>query len=335
MEFFSRLLGSIVSALSFNLVRLWRVYLLALAGLFLLAFAVYHETVAAPAAFPVGATVVIRQHMALPAIASQLADEGVIKRPALFALIVRAEGGATRIEAGPYQFAGPQNLFIVIRRLLSGDSGIPEVRFTLIEGESVRVMANLIAKKFPGITASDFVTAAGPYEGYLFPDTYNFSPASTADQIVAAMRANFDAKLATIQPEINASTHSVSDIIIMASIVEKEANNPTDRRLIAGVLWNRIAKDIALQVDAPFGYLQGRDEYSPSLKDLSIDSPYNTYENKGLPPGPIGNPGLDSIEAAANPTKTTYLFYLTGHDGLTHYATTYAGHVANQKKYLK
>lgn len=335
MNFLERFFGSLVSALSFNLMRLWKLYLLALLGLALVLLGVYEETIAAPAAFPVGETIVIKQHMALPAIASQLADEGIIKRPALFALIVRAEGGATKVEAGPYQFAGPQNLFTIVERLLSGDSGIPEIRLTIIEGESVRVMANLIAKKFPGISASDFITAGGPYEGYLFPDTYNFSPASTPDQIVAAMRANFDTKLATIQPEIQASAHSLSDIIIMASIVEKEANNPTDRRMIAGILWNRISKGIALQVDAPFGYLQGRDEYSPSLKDLSIDSPYNTYENKGLPPGPIGNPGLDSILAAANPTKTTYLFYLTGRDGLMHYATTYAGHLANEKKFLK
>lgn len=335
MDLIGRFLGSFVSALSFNLARLWRVYLVALFGICLLGLGIYYETIAAPAAFPVGQTIVIKQHMALPAIASQLAEEGVIRRPELFSLIVRLEGGATRVEAGPYQFAGPQNLFTIIDRLRTGNSGIPEVRLTILEGESVRVMANLIAKKFPGISASDFVAAAGPYEGYLFPDTYNFSPASTADQIVAAMRDNFDTKLATIQPEITASTHSLSDIIIMASIVEKEANNPADRRTVAGILWNRINKGIALQVDAPFGYLQGRDEYSPSLKDLSIDSPYNTYENKGLPPGPIGNPGLDSIEAAANPAKTTYLFYLTGHDGLMHYAATYASHLANEKKYLQ
>ena len=90
-----------------------------------------------------------------------------------------------------------------------------------------------------------------------------------------------------------------------------------------------------LQVDAVFGYINRRDTYSPTFDDLKIDSPYNTYLYKGLPPGPIANPGLDSLDAALHPTKTDYLYYLTGTDGQMHYATTYAGHQANQRKYLR
>ena len=106
------------------------------------------------------------------------------------------------------------------------------------------------------------------------------------------------------------------------------------KRVVAGILKNRLKLDMPLQVDAVFGYIFGRGTYSPSYADLAVDSPYNTYTHKGLPPGPISNPGLDSLEAAANPAKTDYLYYLTGKDGLMHYATTHAGHQANRKKYL-
>ena len=120
----------------------------------------------------------------------------------------------------------------------------------------------------------------------------------------------------------------------MASLVEKEARTDANRRIVAGVLWNRLALGMPLQVDAVFGYIFDRDTYSPSFEDLKVDSPYNTYTHKGLPPGPISNPGLESIYAALYPTKTNYLYYLTGRDTLMHYAKTYAEHQANRRKYL-
>jgi UPF0755 protein len=104
--------------------------------------------------------------------------------------------------------------------------------------------------------------------------------------------------------------------------------------MVAGILYNRLAHNMPLQIDAVFGYIYGRDTYSPSYKDLRVDSPYNTYTHVGLPPTPIDNPSLDSLLAAVNPEKTTYLYYLTGRDGTMHYATTYKEHQANVRKYL-
>ena len=121
----------------------------------------------------------------------------------------------------------------------------------------------------------------------------------------------------------------------MASLVEKEARTIASRRLVAGILWNRLELGMPLQVDAVFGYIFNRETYSPSFADLTTESPYNLYLHKGLPPGPINNPGLDALGATLNPTKTDYLYYLTGTDNLMHYATTYAGHLANQRKYLQ
>ena len=105
--------------------------------------------------------------------------------------------------------------------------------------------------------------------------------------------------------------------------------------MVAGILWHRIALGMPLQVDAVFGYIFDKQTFSPSLADLKVDSPYNTYTHRGLPPGPISNPGLESLLAAATPTKTSYLYYLTGSDGAMHYAKTLAQHKANRVKYLQ
>ncbi|MBP9816793.1 MAG: endolytic transglycosylase MltG, partial [Candidatus Pacebacteria bacterium] len=103
---------------------------------------------------------------------------------------------------------------------------------------------------------------------------------------------------------------------------------------VSGILWNRIELGMPLQVDAVFGYIQDTQTYSPSFDDLEIESPYNTYRNKGLPPGPIANPGVNSILAAVTPTKTEYLYYLTGRDGKMYYAETFEAHKANRARYL-
>jgi UPF0755 protein len=288
---------------------------------------------APPPGFPGGATIVIKQGSAVPKIAAELGEAGVIAHPRVFTFLLRASGLDTGIQAGPYRFAAPENALTVAFRLLAGDSGIPDIRITFIEGETVRQMAAKAAKAFPEITKSDFIAAAGPYEGELFPDTYRFAPSATAEQVVEALRANFDKRVGALSPPLSDSPYPLHDILVMASIVQAEVADGEEQRVVAGVLWNRIEKGMPLQVDATFGYLSDRNEYAPSLSDLKIDSPYNTYKYKGLPPTPIGNPGISAIKAAAFPAGTKYLFYITGKDGLMHYATTYAGHLANIRAY--
>ncbi len=128
---------------------------------------------------------------------------------------------------------------------------------------------------------------------------------------------------------------AVQHIELEASILEREAKLPADKRIVAGILYNRLKLGMALQVDAAFGYVHGIDGYTPTAADLASNSPYNTYRFPGLPPTPISNPGLDSLLAAVTPTKTNYLYYITGTDGTMHYATTFAQHKANIVKYLK
>ena len=176
---------------------------------------------------------------------------------------------------------------------------------------------------------------AKSFEGYLFPDTYFFYSNVTPDQVIETLRNNFNQKIKTALLDIQASGKSLQDVITMASIVEREATSSTDRKMIAGVLWKRISISMPLQVDPPFYYILGKDSSQITLKDLAMDSPYNLYKNKGLPPTPITNPGMSSILATVNPTTSNNLFFLSDKKGAIHYAPTYEGHVANKLKYLQ
>ncbi|HUX80962.1 MAG TPA: endolytic transglycosylase MltG [Candidatus Paceibacterota bacterium] len=294
-----------------------------------------YALLAAPNNFSSGTIVRIQYGTSVPEIAKELADAHVIAHPTLFRLFLRLAGTSNDIQTGVYKFKNPPNLFQVVFRLATGDFGLPAVRLTFIEGATVREDALQIAQALPDISAKNFLTLAAGQEGYLFPDTYFFQSSADVPSIIALMRSNFDAKIALLTPDIATSKHSLSDIVIMASLIEKEARTSADRRMVSGILWNRIARSMPLQVDAVFGYIYNRETYAPSFTDLKVDSPYNTYLHIGLPPGPIDNPGLDSLEAAVHPTPTHYLYYLTDKNGDMHYATTYAEHQANLRTYLR
>lgn len=309
-----------------------RIALAAALALLLLA-AGYRNLLAAPADFVPGSVVRIARGMSASLAARELADARVIAHPSLLRLLLRASGKSGSIQAGAYRFDAPQNVFAVAARLTTGAYGLPPARLFFPEGYTVRAAAAHVAEAFPDISAETFLKEALPYEGYLFPDTYFFPASSDAASIVALMRANFDAKTAPLFNGARAPD-TLSDIVILASLIEREARTPESKRTVAGILANRLKLGMPLQVDAVFGYIFDRDTYSPSATDLAVDSPYNTYAHKGLPPGPISNPGLDSLEAALHPAQTEYLYYLTGKDGLMHYAATHAGHQANRKKYL-
>jgi len=287
-----------------------------------------------PANFPSGSTVSIVQGSSAPLVAQQLADAHIIVHPGVLRFILRMAGASDRVQAGMYRFSVPENLLTVAYRLVTGAYGLPFVNMTFPEGTTVHEMAIQIASAFPLISGEEILSAGKSYEGYLFPDTYFFLPSADATSIIATMRANFDAKTVPLSDDIKTSKRSLPDIVILASLVGKEARTTASKHIVAGILLNRLQRGMPLQVDAVFGYIYDRDTYSPSPTDLTVDSPYNTYTHTGLPPGPIDNPGLDSIGAVLHPTKTNYLYYLTGNDGLMHYATTYAGHQENIRKYL-
>lgn len=333
MNYLRRYLRAAFSACTAHLELFWRrwvVVLILAAGIFI----GYRLTLAPPADFPARSMVSFARGTSAYEIAEQLGNAHIVAHPRVLRFVLRISGQSGRVQAGTYLFDSPENALAIAYRIVAGVYGIPPVRLTFPEGETARDAAASIAEAFPSIPESDFLSVAQPYEGYLFPDTYLFSPSSDAESIVETMRTNFDTKIAPLLSEVQASGHSLSDIITMASLLEREARSSEARRMIAGILYNRLELGMPLQVDAVFGYIYGRDTYSPSFDDLKIDSPYNTYLHTGLPPGPIANPGLVSIEAALDPAETDFLYYLTGTDGLMHYAKTYAGHQANQRKYL-
>lgn len=288
-----------------------------------------------PQDFPSGESVVISRGTSMFDITEQLADANIIKSPVALRFILRTSGASTSVKSGTYLFDMPQNVISVSNRIINGAYGLPPVRITFPEGVTARDISQKVAEALPLISAESVVREGKQYEGYLFPDTYHFLPDENATSVIDTMRKNFDAKIAPLLSDIQTSGRSLSDVIIMASLVEKEARTEVSKRIVAGILWDRLALGIPLQVDAVFGYIFDRDTYSPSYADLKVDSPYNTYTNKGLPPGPISNPGLESINSALYPTKTKYLYYLSGSDNLMHYATTYAEHQSNRRKYLK
>jgi len=298
------------------------------------AFSAY-LTLAPPRPYPVGSVLVVAEGASAEEVAQELYKARLVRYPQPLVLWWRITGTSTLLAHGAYRFAEPENAITIARRIGAGDYGIPSVKLTFPEGTTVLDMGRKIAKALPTITLSDFIAAAGPYEGYLYPDTYSFQPSATAASVVERMQKEFNENVEPLSAEIAASGRTLQEIVIMASIIEREARREADRKMISGILWNRIEKDMPLQVDAVFGYIYSRQTFSPSFSDLKVDSPYNTYYNAGLPPGPICNPSLSSIEAALRPTPSKYLYYLTGRDGLMRYGVTYKQHEANINAYLR
>ena len=228
---------------------------------------------APPSDFPSGSIVRIRDGASALEASTTLTEKYVVAHPTVLRTVLRIFGKAGSIQSGVYQFKTPQNVLIIAHRITTGDYGLPPVRVTFVEGVTVREMTTLVANAFPDINHEEFRSLAEPEEGYLFPDTYFFPPSADAKTIVTAMRANFGTKVASISSDIQASGHSLSDIVTMASLVEKEARTSEVRRMVAGILWNRFDLGMPLQVDAVFGLIFGRDTYSPSFDDLKVDSP--------------------------------------------------------------
>jgi UPF0755 protein len=290
---------------------------------------------AAPSTFPRNVIVRIDKNMTISEAAQLLKNKEIIKSVFLFkvySLLVHNGGG---IQAGSYLFDQPESVLRVAYRAALGIKNIQKVKITVLEGTNSKQIAALIKKRLPDFDSATFLAEARPYEGYLFPETYFIDPDNTVDDILDMMREQFDKGIRPLEEAIATSSHPLEQIITMASIIEEEASNSVDRRIISGILWKRIEKGMPLQVDVPFYYILGKGSSQLTRADLATTSPYNTYKYKGLPPGPISSPGLDAIDAALHPTPSPYYFYLADRLGVTHYAATHDGHIANIAKYLQ
>ncbi len=266
-------------------------------------------------------------------VSTKLYEKNIISSPFLFKLITVIGGDKKGLFAGDYRFTESQNTISIASRMMSGKQGLPKIKITIPEGTNVSEMAYIYMTKLTNFNAPKFVALARKEEGYLFPDTYNFLSNAKPEEVIKEMRANFDRKTSAIKAEIARTNYTMKQIIIMASLIEEEARGLEDKKMVSGILWNRFEDGMLLQVDAPFYYITGKNS-GVTYDDLKIDSPYNTYKYKGLPVGPISNPGLESIIAAIKPTSTKYYYYLTGKDGVMRYSITYNGHLKNKNIYL-
>lgn len=265
-------------------------------------------------------------------IAQKLYEADIIQSKIFLTNIIILFKLDSKIVAGDYVFKSPHTVFDVLKRISNGEYGIEVKKITLIEGLTVREMAKLFAQEFYNIKEQDFIDKAIIYEGYLFPDTYYFVENVTTEEIITKMKTTFDQKISE-QKNILSLERPLKDIVIMASIIEKEATTESMQE-VSNILWHRIEIHMPLQVDASFVYERGKHTFELSTEDLKTDSLYNTYIRYGLTPTPISNPGIQALQAAAFPEPTENLYFLTGYDGEMYYAKTLKEHNANKEKYL-
>lgn len=297
---------------------------------------IYIIFIAPPAIFPLNKTIHIDEGKTLGEISLSLEQEKIINSSFVFKYLIKIFGREKGIISGDYFFEKPSNIFLVAYRMTEGKFGLIQIRITLYEGMSSSEMGKELSKKFNQFSSDEFnkIIKENNLEGKLFPDTYFFLPNIKAIDVVQIMERNFNKNISLVEKEIKESGKSLDEIITMASILEDEAKTSDSKKIISGILWKRLEIGMPLQVDAVFPYIINKNTYQLTKDDLQIDSEYNTYRYKGLPPGPITNPGMDSIIAAISPNKTNYLFYLSDRQGNMYYATDFEGHKKNKILYL-
>ncbi len=281
-------------------------------------------------------------------IARDLEKLGIIKSNYFFRFFVVFSLQHGKLQAGKYLLSPNMSVYQIVKKMALGD--ITKQKITILPGWDLRDIKKYFIEKevcaeddFDLTIQQDFserfdFLAEKPkgtgLEGYLFPDTYEISEGQPLPEILKSVLNNFDKKVTPeIREQITSQNKTLFEIITVASLLEKEAKPAEDKKIIAGIIYKRLKLGMLLQVDATINYITGKNDPGASLKDIAIDSPYNTYKYAGLPKGPISNPGIESILAAISPKETKYLYYL-GSDGRTIFSKTLAEHNAARAKYL-
>ena len=296
----------------------------------------------------------IPQGYSVKGISKILEEEGIIKNKLAFQLAVRLENLTGKLQSGNYLLSPAMTSKEIIYRIAGGQVIDDSIKVTIPEGFELKMIAERLEEK--GLTTKEeFIKAAkdfdqydykflkhipkdreNPLEGYLFPDTYNFPQGVSNQQIIATMLARFNEIFKDeYYDQAEKLNMTVDQVVILASIVEREAKVASERPIISGVFHKRLEIGMRLESCATIQYILG--ERKPRLlnKDLEVVSPYNTYKNSGLPIGPIASFGEDSLKAALYPKKTDYLFFVAKDDGSHVFSKTLAEHNAAKKKVLK
>lgn len=304
--------------------------------------------------------ITITKGMSAKGVSNELEEKGIIKNATIFSYYLKYKKEGSRFQAGQYELTPGMNSTQIIAKLNSGDTIKAEtIRFTIPEGYTIEQIADKLSNeklvdknKFLKLLEEDKpwdevesvlslpknAKLKHKLEGYLFPETYEMKVGSTEEEIILRMLAEMDRKLGTLpdgwQDTLEQSGLTFHQMLTVASLVEREVVVDSERPIVAGVILNRLAKPMRLEIDATIQYALDKPKERLLHADLEIESPYNTYRNDGLPPGPIASPSLASISAVLNPEKTDYLFYVTKKDGTnTHYfAKTFNEHKKNIEK---
>lgn len=286
---------------------------------------------------------VVKRGASIDSIGQELKAADLIRTPLAFKYIVSKSGLAKKIQAGTFRLSPNMSVAEIAKNLTTGTL---DTWVTLLEGwrreEIATELTKVMAEAGAPFDENTFLNLTQGKEGYLYPDTYLIPVGASEAKIASILENTFDQKITQeLAADIQGSGRSLEDIVTMASLVEREARSDTARKMVSGILWKRLDAGWPLQVDATLQYAKGYDAKDqtwwtpPTSLDKQVNSPYNTYKNPGLPPGPIASPSLSAIKAALNPTPSDYWFYLTGNDNLMHYGITTEDHSQNIANYLR
>ncbi len=299
---------------------------------------------------------IVNKGEAIKQVADNLKKENLIRSAVYFKYAI---GAGSNIKAGEYLISPKLNTGEIIKILTMGEALSREKSIRIIEGWSNKDIGAYFEKN-DIISAKDFMALANAplgqwkfsfakpdflndapkkvgLEGYLFPDTYRIFNDTTGEGVISKMLDNFGKKLTPgLREEMKRQKKTIYEIITMASVIEKEVRSTDDMKIVSGIFWNRIKDGQALQSCATLAYILGVNKPQYSVEDTKVDSPYNTYKYRGLPPGPIANPGFNAINAAVYPENTDYNYFLSDPaTGQTIFSKTLQEHNANKYKYLK
>jgi len=300
----------------------------------------------------------INKGEAVKEIALNLEKQGIIGSHSAFVAYAAFLGKYSKVQAGDYLLSPQMSISQIIDIVTKGETA--KEKITIVEGWDLRDLNDYLqSKNMPGLFSltgtptevesnENVDTLVKEFsflkdkpegislEGYLFPDTYYIDKSDSPETVIEKALSNFDEKLTPeLRNDIKKQNKTIFQILTMASLIEKEVKTPEDKKMVSGILWNRINSKMALQVDSTVMYASGKENSKVYIKDTQFDSPYNTYEYRGLPEGPISNPGIDSILAAIYPTKSNYMYYLSTPEGKTIFSKTLDEHNFNKNKYLK
>lgn len=274
-------------------------------------------------------------------IGSLLKEKNLIRSGTIFQFFVWKDGLLKKLQAGTFMLQRSMSTAQVAQELTQGTN---DVWVTIPEGLRAEEIGALLEEKLEGFNRTEeaYQEECVAYEGFLFPETYLLPRLYTATQACRLLRQEYGRQVPMeLREAIHQAGKTEEEVITLASIVQREAKRPADMKIVAGILWKRVEIGMPLQVDATLQYIRGYDEKQqkwwpvPAADDKLLNSPYNTYQNPGLPPGPISNPGIDAIMAAIYPEESPYLFYISNSDGSRmYYAETFDEHRQNIVKFL-